>query len=104
MASAADKSYYRPFLFQAKDEEQADNLADIQAMRMFEGYGAKLLFQRVMETVIPQAKNAQARIEHVRDAATDPEIRQRHEIAPLGHAERLLPAVLLIKATALALS
>ncbi|HEY0865537.1 MAG TPA: hypothetical protein VGD97_15625 [Lacunisphaera sp.] len=75
--SAADKSYYRPFLFQAKDEEQADNLADIQAMRMFEGYGARLLFQRVMETVIPQARRAQAHIERVRDAAPDPADRAR---------------------------
>ena len=70
--SAADKGYYRPFLFQAKGEEQADNLVDIQAMRMYEGYGAKLIFQRIMETVIPQAQSAQQHIERVRDAATDP--------------------------------
>jgi hypothetical protein len=91
--SAADKSYYRPFLFQAKDEEQADNLADIQAMRMFEGYGAKLLFQRVMETVIPQAKNAQARIEHVRDAATDPTDKARWALM----ARRLEVAICLMR-------
>jgi hypothetical protein len=48
----AEKSYYRPHLFQAKGEEQADNLIDIQAMRMFEGYGARLLVQRVYEEVI----------------------------------------------------
>ncbi len=38
-----EKSYYRPFLFQAKGEEQADDLIDIQAMRMYEGWGARLL-------------------------------------------------------------
>ena len=66
--------------FQAKDEEQADNLVDIQAMRMFEGYGARLLFQRVMETVIPQAWSAQARIKQVAAGATDPVDRARWEL------------------------
>lgn len=46
-----EKNYYRPYLFQAKGEEQANNLIDIQAMRMFEGYGARLLVQRVYEEV-----------------------------------------------------
>jgi hypothetical protein len=47
----AEKNYYRPHLFQAKGEEQANNLIDIQAMRMFEGYGARMLVQRVYEEV-----------------------------------------------------
>jgi hypothetical protein len=56
--SAEDKRYYRVFLFQAKGEEQADDLIDIQAMRMYEGYGARLLFQRVIETVVPSVEGA----------------------------------------------
>jgi hypothetical protein len=91
--SAADKSYYRPFLFQAKGEEQADNLADIQAMRMFEGYGAKLLFQRVMEIVIPQARSAQNRVERVRDAATDAADKARWDLM----ARRLEVAICLMR-------
>jgi hypothetical protein len=47
----SEKNYYRPYLFQAKGEEQANNLIDIQAMRMFEGYGARMLVQRVYEEV-----------------------------------------------------
>lgn len=47
-----EKSYYRPFLFQAKGEEQANNLIDIQAMLMYEGYGARLLVQRVTELMM----------------------------------------------------
>lgn len=90
--SAEDKAYYRPFLFQAKGEEQAGNLVDIQAMRMFEGYGAKLLFQRVMETVIPQARNAQLRVERIRDAAKDPKDKARWELM----ARRLEVAVCLM--------
>jgi hypothetical protein len=90
--SAADKSYYRPFLFQAKGEEQADNLIDIQAMRMYEGYGAKLLFQRVMETVIPSAQSAQRHIERVRDAATEPADRARWSLM----ARRLEVAICLL--------
>ena len=89
---AADKNYYRQFLFQAKGDEQADNLADIQAMRMFEGYGAKLLFQRVMETVIPQARAARSHLEHVRDAATDAPDRARWDLM----ARRLEVAICLL--------
>jgi hypothetical protein len=91
--SATDKSYYRPFLFQAKGEEQADNLADIQAMRMFEGYGAKLLFQRVMETVIPQARAAQARIQQVAAGATDAADKARWDLM----ARRLEVAICLMQ-------
>jgi hypothetical protein len=69
--SAADKSYYHPFLFQAKGDEQADNLIDIQAMRMFEGYGARLLFQRVIETVVPDFESARAHIDRIRDTAAN---------------------------------
>jgi hypothetical protein len=49
--TAAEKSYYRPYLFQAKDEEQADDLADVQAMDMYRGWGARLLVQNIIEKV-----------------------------------------------------
>jgi len=78
--SAADKSYYRPFLFQAKGEEQADNLIDIQAMRMYEGFGARLLFQRVIETVVPDVESALVHIRHIRDAATDDAAKARWDL------------------------
>jgi hypothetical protein len=54
-----EKDYYRPFIFQAKGEEQANNLIDIQAMRMFEGYGARLLVQRVYEMVVQKLEKAE---------------------------------------------
>jgi hypothetical protein len=78
--SAADKSYYRPFLFQAKGEEQAEDLIDIQGMRMFEGYGAKLLFQRVIEIVVPSVEGALKRSRKIRDAATDPAVKARWDL------------------------
>ncbi|PTX94286.1 hypothetical protein [Opitutus sp. ER46] len=78
--SAEDKAYYRRFLFQAKGEEQADNLADIQAMRMYEGFGARLLFQRVIETVVPTVEDAQARAERLARGAPDAEARQRWKL------------------------
>jgi hypothetical protein len=67
--TAEEKKDYRRFLFQAKGEEQAENLIDIQAMRMYEGWGAKLLFQRNIELTIPQVAGALIRIERIRDAA-----------------------------------
>ena len=55
-----EKSYYRPFLFQAKAEEQADDLIDIQAMRMYEGWGARLLVQNILEKVTASLNRAEA--------------------------------------------
>jgi hypothetical protein len=57
--TAEEKGYYRPFIFQAKGEEQANDLIDIQAMRMFEGYGARLLVQRVYEMVVQKLEHAE---------------------------------------------
>jgi len=51
LLSKDETSYYRPYLFQAKGEEQADDLVDIQAMRMYEGWGARLLVQNIIEKV-----------------------------------------------------
>ena len=78
--SAADKSYYRPFLFQAKGEEQADNLVDIQAMRMYEGYGARLLFQRVIETVVPDLESALGHVRRIHEAATSETAKVRWDL------------------------
>jgi hypothetical protein len=70
--TAAEKNDYRKFIFQAKGEEQAADLVDIQAMRMYEGWGAHLLFQRAIETTLPPLHAALGRIERIRDAARDP--------------------------------
>lgn len=69
--TAEEKAHYRPFLFQAKGEEQAGNLIDIQAMRMFEGYGARLLFQRVIEITVPDVEAARQQAKRLHDAAAD---------------------------------
>ncbi len=90
-----EKSYYRTFLFQAKDDAQADNLVDIQAMRMYEGYGARLLFQRVIETVVPDVESALQNIRQIRDASPDASAHARWEIF-----SRRLEAVLCLLHTA----
>ena len=71
---------YRKYLFQAKGEEQAADLVDIQAMRAYEGWGAKLLFQRTMELTLPQVRTALSRFERIRDAATDEAARGRWDL------------------------
>jgi hypothetical protein len=58
--SPAEKADWRPFLFQAKGEDQANDLADIQAMREYEGWGAHLLFQRAVELARPRVDRAAA--------------------------------------------
>jgi len=78
--TAAEKKDYRQFLFQAKGEDQADNLIDIQAMRMYEGWGAKMLFQRTIEITIPRVQRALTLIEGIQHAQTDQAARQQWEL------------------------
>jgi hypothetical protein len=78
--TAAEKKDYRQFLFQAKGEEQADDLVDIQAMRMYEGWGARMLFQRTIEITFPRARRALILIEGIQSAATDEAARKQWEL------------------------
>jgi hypothetical protein len=80
--SDAEKGDYRAFLFQAKGDEQAANLIDIQAMRMFEGWGARLLFQRTIETAMPRATRALALLDGI--AAAAPEAATRAQWILMG--------------------
>ncbi len=74
-----EKDYYRPFIFQAKGEEQANDLIDIQAMRMFEGYGARLLVQRVYEMVVQKLEKAEQRINALLRQKTNTEAAKQWE-------------------------
>jgi len=78
--TAEEKRNYRRFLFQAKGEEEAGDLADIQAMRMYEGWGARLLFQRVIETTVPDVRDALRRLERIQAAAKDEPARKGWEL------------------------
>lgn len=78
--TAAETKDYRPFLFQAKGKEQADDLIDIQAMRMYEGWGARMLFQRTIEITLPRAHRALSLINGIEGAATNNVARQQWEL------------------------
>jgi len=78
--TAAEQKDYRQFLFQAKGDEQAADLVDIQAMRMYEGWGAKLLFQRTIELCMPQMRAALGRVERIRDTAKDDAARKQWDL------------------------
>jgi len=68
----AEKSYYRPFLFQAKGEEQAGDLIDLQAMRMYEGWGARLLVENIIEKVTGSLSRAEALALRLRVGSSSP--------------------------------
>jgi hypothetical protein len=78
--TAAEKKEYRPFLFQAKGEAEADDLIDIQAMRMYEGWGAKMLFQRTIELTEPRLLRAHQLLQGIAASATDPGSRAQWEL------------------------
>jgi hypothetical protein len=91
--TAAEKKDYRQFLFQAKGEEQAENLIDIQAMRMYEGWGAKMLFQRTIETTLPDMRTALSRVERIRDGGKDDAARKQWDLT----GKRLQAAIYLLQ-------
>jgi len=91
--TADEKKDYRQYLFQAKGEEQADDLVDIQAMREYEGWGAKLLFQRTIELSMPQMRTALGRFERIRDAAPDDAARRQWDLS----AKRLQAVIYLLQ-------
>jgi hypothetical protein len=75
-----EKKDYRAFLFQAKGEEQANNLIDIQAMRMYEGWGAKMLFQRTIELALPRARRALGLVEGIESSAKDETVHNQWDL------------------------
>jgi hypothetical protein len=91
--SNEEKKDYRRFLFQAKGEEQAENLVDIQGMRMYEGWGARLLFQRNLELTMPHMRSALTRVERIRDASKTDETRKYWDLT----AKRLQAAIYLLQ-------
>jgi hypothetical protein len=78
--TAAEKADYRPFLFQAKGEEQASDLVDIQGMREYEGWGAMLLFHRDIELSMPLMHSALDRVQRIRNAMKDPAARDQWDL------------------------
>ena len=78
--TAAEKKDYRPFLFQAKGEEQADDLIDIQAMRMYDGWGGRMLFQRTIEVTLPRARRAVTLVEGIKATAKDDAARKQWDM------------------------
>jgi hypothetical protein len=73
----AEKDYYEKFLFQARSEKQAEDLVDVQGMLMYKGWGAKMLFQRVIETTVPDIRSAESAALRIAGRMADP--KQRHE-------------------------
>jgi hypothetical protein len=76
----AEKKDYRTFLFQAKGDAEANDLIDIQAMRMYEGWGAKMLFQRTIELTQPKLLRAHELVLGIAASANDASARAQWEL------------------------
>jgi hypothetical protein len=55
---STESGYWRAFLFQAKGDVQANDLADIQGMRMFSGWGARMLVERTIERILERLETS----------------------------------------------
>ena len=78
--TAAEKKDYSAFIFQAKGDEQAADLIDIQAMREYEGWGARLLFQRTIELTLPRMNRAMSLVGTIAAASKDDAARAQWEL------------------------
>jgi len=66
-----EKSYYRPFQFQAQSEEDADNMLDLQAHRWIGGYSGQNLINKTVNTAMPDLNKAIGIIEKIISKAGD---------------------------------
>ena len=57
--SPADKAYYRRFQFQARSERQADDLSDLQAGKLYSGWGASSLAGRLLGRIESHVQGAE---------------------------------------------
>lgn len=70
-----EKAHYRKFIFQARSETDAENLADIQAM-VWAGWAAKLFVFKIASPVIRRNRESAA----IAKALGDPDLARRFEI------------------------
>jgi hypothetical protein len=91
--TATEKKDYSAFIFQAKGDEQAADLVDIQAMREYEGWGAKLLFQRTIELTLPRMNRALKLVQGIAAASKDDAARAQWEL----EGKRLQAAIYLLQ-------
>jgi hypothetical protein len=75
-----EKKDWEPYLFQARTEQQALNLVDIQGMDMYQGWGAKMIFQRVIELDVPQMQSAINLVQGFEADAKDDASKHRWEL------------------------
>jgi hypothetical protein len=87
---ADQAAYYRNFLFQAKGEEQANDLVDTQAMRLYKGWPGRMFITNVYNKIDPQLKAARASLARLKENLP-PEKRAPYEALDLKlHAAQLL--------------
>jgi hypothetical protein len=91
--TAAERKDYFPFLFQAKEEAEADDLVDIQAMREYEGWGAHLLFHRTIELTLPRMNRALTLVQGIAAASKNDTARAQWELM----GKRLQAAIYLLE-------
>ncbi|MCL4849881.1 MAG: hypothetical protein KJZ78_00680 [Bryobacteraceae bacterium] len=62
-----EKVYYRKFQFQARSEEHANDLADLQANALFSGWGASRLTGRILSRMEDHIRQARKSVESLQD-------------------------------------
>ena len=77
----SQKRYYREYLFQARDETNAEDLVDLQAMHLFEGWSARLLMTFAFDRLDPKIERAERLSSRLADRLTGDEADRYRDLA-----------------------
>jgi hypothetical protein len=79
----ADRDFYRKYLFQALSEDNANDMADLQANRVFSGYNGASLAERFLSEVSTSNSSARTSIQELLMADIPLELKNEFELMDL---------------------
>jgi hypothetical protein len=78
-----DRDYYRKFLFQARTEEHANNLADLQAAQVFSGWGGMYLAGSLLDEAKSQLRSTRRELGNILNADLAQEKKKEFQLLDL---------------------
>ena len=78
-----DRDYYRKFQFQALTEARANDLSDMQASRVFSGWGGQFIVSRVMNSLKSSVSNARNSVSQLLKSNLKPDLVKEFQLLDL---------------------
>ena len=78
-----DKDYYRKFQFQALTETRANDMADMQASRVFSGWSGQFIVSRIMNNVKSSVSSARNSVSQLLKSNLNPDLVKEFQLLDL---------------------